>query len=98
MVQSNENADLLKNNNGGDKNPANGIPPGSGKKNQPPEKDDGKKEAARDVVIDIKKYLQKAKLGKSAADLMEVLFKGKTFKASEWPEKVKEALNRPVKR
>jgi hypothetical protein len=83
MAQSNENADISKNNNSGG---------GSGNGGN------GSGNTQRDPVIDIKKYLQKAKLGKSAADLMEVLFKGKTFKASEWPGKVKEALNRTVKK
>jgi hypothetical protein len=79
MAQSNENADLSKNNNSGGGS-GNGAGNGNG----------GNDPAAtqRDPVIDIKKYLQKAKLGKSAADLMEVLFKGKTFKASEWSAKV----------
>ncbi|MDR1902336.1 MAG: hypothetical protein LBQ88_08670 [Treponema sp.] len=54
--------------------------------------------SGRDPVIDIKKYLQKAKIGKSAAGLLEVLFKEKTFKASEWPAKVEETLGRQVKR
>jgi hypothetical protein len=52
----------------------------------------------REPVIDIKKYLQKAKIGKSAAGLLEVLFKGKTFRESEWPAKAKEALERQVRK
>lgn len=91
MAQSNENADLSKNNNSGGGS-GNGAGAGNGNGGNDPAA------TQRDPVIDIKKYLQKAKLGKSAADLMEVLFKGKTFKASEWSAKVEEALNRPVKR
>jgi hypothetical protein len=92
MAQSNENADPKNNNNGG------GSGNGAGTGNNSGNGGNGSTTTLRDPVIDIKKYLQKAKLGKSAADLMEVLFKGKTFKASEWPGKVKEALDRPVRK
>jgi hypothetical protein len=98
MAQSNDNADLLSGANGGNNTPGAGTPPAGGNNKPSPGNDDSKKKAANDAVMDIKKYLQKAKMEKSAASLMEVLFKGETFKASEWPGKVEEALNRPVKR
>jgi hypothetical protein len=70
--------------------------------NADPSKEDNNNSPAatngRDPVIDIKKYLQKAKIGKSAAGLLEVLFKGKTFKESDWPAKVKETLDRQVRK
>jgi hypothetical protein len=53
--------------------------------------------AKKDAVMDIKKYLQKAKVGKSISGLLEVVFKGTIAKESEWPKKVQEAINRKVK-
>jgi hypothetical protein len=99
MAQSNESADLLKNNNGGNNTPASGTPPGSENKNQPSGNEDGKKETVKSAVIDIKKFLQrhKAEYGKSISGLLEVLFKDQTAKESEWPEKVSDAINRQVK-
>jgi hypothetical protein len=51
----------------------------------------------KEAVMDIKKYLQKAKLGKSISGLLEVVFKGTLAKESEWPKKVEEATKRQVK-
>jgi hypothetical protein len=84
MAQSNENADLSKNNNSG----------GSGNNNG-----NSNAVVQKDNVIDIKKFLQKnkAKYGKSISGLLEVLFKDQTAKESEWTKKVSDAINRQVK-
>jgi hypothetical protein len=54
----------------------------------------------QDTVIDIKKFLQrhKADYGKSASGLLEVIFKDKTMKESEWAAKAEETLRRQVKK
>jgi hypothetical protein len=52
----------------------------------------------KEPVMDIRKYAQKAKLGKSISGLLEVIFKGTLAKESEWSKKVKDAVERQAKK
>jgi hypothetical protein len=49
---------------------------------------------AKNQKMDINRYLQKADHGKSIADMLRVLFKGKMATETEWAAKVKEVINR----
>jgi hypothetical protein len=61
---------------------------GNGNPNPNPKAD------AQKSKMDINRYLQKAKYGKSIADMLRVLFKGKMATETEWAAKVNEVINR----
>lgn len=52
--------------------------------------EDGKGE----VKMDINRYLKKANYGKSIADMLRVLFKGKLATETEWEKMAQAVINR----